>query len=160
MGLFVEVLIVLAGVYVVAYSIVQWITTDDPDGEAHHDEIEGTTGWVRWLWFSSPAFRHYVAAALLLVGIALDTITTGVLLESGKVIEGNNLLRPVYRTTGVMGIVAVKLAVVGAGVTVFRVVVSRRWAEWMKGWFYAACGTAWTLAGAWNTLVGVVVFGL
>lgn len=68
---------------------------------------------------------------------------------SGTAIEGNNLLRPVYRTTGVVGIAGVKVAVVATGVTLFRVVVSRRWAKWMMGWFYAACGTAWTIAGGW-----------
>lgn len=118
------------------------------------------TSWTRWLWFSSPAARHYGAGALLLFGIVLDTVTTGVLLGSGTAIEGNNLLRPVYRTTGVVGLAGVKAAVVAIGVTLFRIVGSRRWAEWMMAWFYAACGTGWTIAGAWNLLVGVFVFGV
>lgn len=148
------------------YNELRSLLTDESSDRRGHGSAQASnhpqapTSRGRWLWFSAPAVRHYVAGALLLVGIVLDTVTTGVLLGSGMAIEGNDLLRPVYGTTGVVGIIGVKAAVVVIGVTLFRLVVSRRRAEWMMAWFYAACGTGWAIAGAWNLLVGVVVIGV
>lgn len=113
----------------------------------------------RWLWFTSPTLRHYVVGALVVLGIALDAVMTDLLLAGAPVVEGNQLMQAAYDSLGIYGILGVKVSILVLGVTIFRLVTRRKWAEWMMFWFYAACGVGWTLGGLWNLLLAVLLLG-